>query len=219
MARKPDYLKEHIKELLEPELVKHGFQPSGGKGFTRERGVFVDHLFFQLSRHGSKNFYLHISTSLAYDPSTTFESFGYLWGNRFDYSEKTDTDWCADTEEKSRKAVESIATYLDGEYLSWFGRFQDAKDALIELLLDTEEHEQNSLRIAFLLADLGRYVEMKKYAGPVMRRKPEESEDPAYTEQQADIAYNLIKAARTESLDGFFSDIIRRNKGATCECD
>lgn len=211
MTRKVDYLNKHIRELLQPELERHDFKPSGTKSFIRQRGIFLDHLFFQLSRYGSKKFYLHVSTHLTYDPSTTVESFGYLWGRRFDCFEMTGVDWRADTEENSRLSIESIVNHLEDECLSWFRNFGDARDALIELLLNTEKQEQNSLRIACLLADMGKYVEMKKYAGQVIRRNPEETEDPAYTEQQAETAYNLIKAARTDTLDKFFAEMIRRN--------
>ena len=208
MASKPDYLAKDIKKYLQPELEKRGFKRLNRKReFVRERGDFIDSFFFQLSRWGSKSFYVHVSTHLSFDPSNTFESFGYLWGERFE-----EPDWNASTEQNSKTSIQEVVSKLDTEILIWFERYNCIKDASIELLLDDHRKEENMLRLAFLMAKLDRYVGMRKFAGPVIRRKPEESDEPDYCKQQGEIAYDLIKSYNAGTLEQFlesFRDVSR----------
>ena len=155
MARKPDFLRKQIKSTLVPVLARDGFRLYRQKDFVRVRGAFVDQISFQLSRHGSREFYVHYCTGLISDPLLDLASYtvGERLSNNPDASD--DTPWRGATDGGAQLAIESVAQAYRGHISEWFESTDSTPMYIYRYLLKNRRGSLESLEFAVAFLEAG----------------------------------------------------------------
>lgn len=155
MARKPDFLRKQIKSTLVPILARDGFRLYRPKDFVRVRGAFVDQISFQLSRHGSRKFYVHYCKGLVSDPLLDLGSYtvGERLSNNPDPSD--DTAWRGATDGEAQLAIESVAQAYRGHISEWIESTDSIPMYIYRYLLKNRRGTLESLEFAVAFLEAG----------------------------------------------------------------
>jgi hypothetical protein len=156
MSKVKDYLKGDIKKSLLPKVATFGFGLYKPKMLLRVKDGFVDVISFQLSRWGSKRFYVHYYKNPLSNPMLQFES--YYVGERIgdNKSNGDSTQWIADSEKTSKVAIQSVTDAFMNTIMPWFDEVQGPKDYAFEKVSSHGNDRLNEIEDAVVFFDAGK---------------------------------------------------------------
>ena len=120
MPRKADYIGKYIKSSLLPVVSEDGFKLYRPKILLRVRGPFIEQVSIDLTRHGTKSFYVHYFSNLLAHPMLNINS--YSVGNRLQKhpDDGHKVSWRGATDEGASKAIDSVVDAYLRHIRPWF---------------------------------------------------------------------------------------------------